>query len=100
MSFFSSLFGGGGRNPQIEAALAAGHPVVDVRSPAEFAQGHIEGALNVPLDTLPNRVAELKALGKPLVLCCASGMRSGQAQGFLQANGIECINAGGWQNLR
>jgi rhodanese-related sulfurtransferase len=42
---------------------------------------------------------ELKTLNQPLILCCASGMRSGQAHGFLNQQGITCLNGGGWTDV-
>ncbi|MFY9310231.1 MAG: rhodanese-like domain-containing protein [Bacteroidia bacterium] len=70
--------------------------IVDVRSPAEFAGGHVAGSLNVPLQQIASRLDELKSLETPLVLCCASGNRSGQAQQYLAQQGIECYNGGSW----
>lgn len=74
------------------------HPgtIVDVRSPMEFMGGSVAGAINIPLPEIPNRIGELKTLQQPLVLCCASGNRSGQAQIFLSQQGIECHNGGSW----
>ncbi len=68
--------------------------VVDVRSPEEFRGGHVVGSINIPLMEIPKRMDELKNLKAPLVLCCASGGRSGQAHGYLAQQGIECFNAG------
>jgi len=69
--------------------------IVDVREPSEFHSGHIEGALNIPLGSIPARLAEFEEMGKPILLYCYSGGRSRQATLFLQANGIpEAYNAG------
>ncbi|TAE58666.1 MAG: rhodanese-like domain-containing protein [Bacteroidetes bacterium] len=73
--------------------------IVDVRSPMEFMGGHVSGSLNIPLQELPSRLEELKALKQPLVLCCASGNRSGQAQQYLSQQGLTCINGGPWTNV-
>lgn len=74
--------------------------VIDVRTPAEFMGGHVAGSRNIPLQTIPQHVAELKALNKPIVLCCASGGRSGQATAFLQAQGLkDCYNGGSWLSV-
>ena len=82
-------------------AMENGGIIVDVRTETEFAQGHVEGSLNIPLDQIEDRVAELAELNKPLVLCCASGMRSGAALSTLKAAGItECYNEGSWISLR
>jgi rhodanese-related sulfurtransferase len=70
--------------------------VLDVRSLAEFSGGHVAGSLNIPLQEVPNRLEEIRNLKQPLILCCASGNRSGQAEGFLKTNGITCENGGSW----
>lgn len=72
--------------------------IVDVRTPAEFMGGHVSGSVNIPLQELPNRLDELKRM-ENLVLCCASGNRSGQATAFLKQNGIACENAGSWMDV-
>ena len=72
--------------------------VVDVRTPEEYMGGHCPGSINIPLNTLEARMHELEK-NKPLVLCCASGGRSGMAMNFLKEQGFEqVINAGAWAN--
>lgn len=73
--------------------------IVDVRTPQEFRGGHVTDSINVPLQEIRERLAELKNLKKPLILCCASGNRSGQAVQFLMQQGIECFNGGSWLEL-
>jgi rhodanese-related sulfurtransferase len=73
--------------------------IIDVRTPAEFELGHVQGSTNIPLNEIPTRINELKAMPQPIVFCCASGMRSGQATIFLQQQGINCTNGGSWLNL-
>ena len=73
--------------------------IVDVRTPREFMGGNVEGSINIPLHEIPNRMGEMRNLKQPLVLCCASGTRSGQAHLFLAQQGIECCNAGSWLNI-
>ena len=73
--------------------------IVDVRTPEEFRGGHVAGAVNIPLNEIPYRVEDLKALKAPVVLCCASGNRSGQAHRFLQQHGLECYNGGSWLDV-
>lgn len=70
--------------------------VVDVRTREEFAGGHVADSVNIPLQELGNHMEELKNMEGPLILCCASGGRSGMAQGMLSQSGIECYNAGSW----
>ncbi len=74
--------------------------VIDVRSQGEFAGGHIKGAKNIPLNEIGNKINEIKKLNKPVIACCASGMRSSQATSILKQNGIDAINGGGWQSLQ
>lgn len=72
--------------------------IVDVRTAAEFTGGHVQGSMNIPLQEVPQRVEELRRM-ENLILCCASGNRSGQAARFLQSRGIECINGGSWTEV-
>jgi phage shock protein E len=70
--------------------------IVDVRESYEFASGHAQGAINIPLSTLQQRIAEFKSMPKPILVYCRSGMRSAQAMGLLKAMGInEVYNGGG-----
>jgi rhodanese-related sulfurtransferase len=73
--------------------------IVDVREPFEFEMGHVEGSVNIPLGQVPEKIEELKAMAKPLVLCCASGGRSGQATQFLEINGLDDVHNGGAWNM-
>ncbi|MBX2905204.1 MAG: rhodanese-like domain-containing protein [Taibaiella sp.] len=77
---------------------AEGSTVVDVRTREEYAGGHVAGSINIPLNEVPDRVGELKKMGN-LVLCCASGGRSGQATAYLSQYGINCVNGGSWINV-
>lgn len=73
--------------------------IVDVRTPAEFIGGNVANSINIPLQEIPQRMEELKKLKMPLVLCCASGNRSGQAQRYLTQQGVECYNGGSWLDV-
>jgi phage shock protein E len=73
--------------------------IVDVRTPAEFMGGHVAGSINIPLNEVSERVEDFKKLKTPVLLCCASGNRSGQATGFLSAQGVDCYNAGSWLDV-
>ncbi len=70
--------------------------IVDVRTPGEYMGGHVAGSINIPLQEIPDRMEEIKVLPQPIVLCCASGNRSGQATYFLKQHGLNCINGGSW----
>ncbi len=73
--------------------------IVDVRTTDEFRGGNATGTINIPLQEIQSRIDELKNLKQPLVLCCASGNRSGRAMQFLSQQGIECYNGGSWLNV-
>ena len=73
--------------------------VIDVRTPAEYMGGHVAGSINVPLSTIRDRIADIKEMNQPIILCCASGGRSGQATAFLKQEGVVCENGGGWMQL-
>lgn len=73
--------------------------IIDVRTPEEFFDGHVEGCLNIPLDEISKAVSWLQK-DVPTVLVCASGNRSGQAVKILKANGFEKVyNGGSWDSL-
>ena len=66
--------------------------LLDVRTPEEFAAGHIPGAVNIPHDQLPNRLAELAgAKDKEVVVYCRSGRRSAIAQETLTSQGFKSV---------
>ena len=62
--------------------------LVDVRTPAEVAMEPVPGAVNIPLDEVPERLEEFKEMSRPLVVFCRSGNRSGQALAFLNSKGV------------
>jgi rhodanese-related sulfurtransferase len=74
---------------KIKQYLAEGWKLVDVRTPGEYAQGHIENAELVPMQEVPS-LGEGKYL-----LYCRSGARSGSAAAYLESKGIQAINIGG-----
>ncbi|HPH84043.1 MAG TPA: rhodanese-like domain-containing protein [Ferruginibacter sp.] len=76
-----------------------GARIIDVRSAAEFKEGHIPGAVNIPLERVGNQLAALKATRKPIITCCRSGSRSAMAKRILGAQGLEVYNGGGWSSL-
>ncbi len=70
--------------------------VIDVRSPAEFAMGHVEGALNIPVEAIaPQNLTALDDKARTLVLYCASGMRSAYARNALMQLGYSKVINGG-----
>lgn len=82
----------------IPAYLEKGGVIVDVRSAGEFAQASNPKSKNIPVNEILGRIKELDK-SRPVILCCASGTRSGVAVGILKSNGFtEVINAGTWTN--
>ena len=78
-----------------------GATILDVRSKAEYQQGHIKGAVNISVDQLHNNLNKLKDKNNPIITCCASGMRSASAKSILKSNGFkEVYNGGGWSSLQ
>ena len=91
------------RAKQIKSDLpklkAAGASLVDVRSVGEFAHANAPGTLNIPLSELGSRLDEIPK-DKPVVVCCASGSRSGMAKLLLLKNGYRNVhNIGNWSKL-
>lgn len=96
---FKQLFGFGPKTDYSEM-LKQGAQILDVRSKGEFAGGHIKGSINISLDTLSTNLSKLKR-DKPIIICCASGMRSASAVGILQKHGFNRVhNGGGWMSLQ
>ena len=81
--------------------IKEGAVILDVRSRDEFASGHINGAINISVDTLANNLSKLKNKNKTIITCCASGMRSASALNILKSNGYTKVyNGGGWISLK
>lgn len=73
---------------------------VDVRTLDEFQQAHLPMAIHIPLDEVPNRLQEIAAFAKPIILYCHSGHRSELAAEYLQQQGVtHAINGGGIYQL-
>lgn len=86
--------------PNYNQLLKEGGVIVDVRSKAEYAGGHIKGSKNIPLPNLHSSTGILKDKNKPVITCCASGMRSASAKNLLLSKGYTRVyNGGGWARL-
>lgn len=98
MGFFSKLFG-----PKVDWSDLVHNQkakIVDVRTPAEFKGGHIKGSINIPLNNIHGADKKLKG-NEPIILICASGMRSGQALHILKGKGFHQVyNGGGWRSFQ
>jgi rhodanese-related sulfurtransferase len=79
---------------ELEAALAAGARLVDVRETDEYVDGHVPGAVHVPLGTVPERVDAFQGQGATYVVC-KSGARSMRACEFLADQGVIAVNVAG-----
>lgn len=74
--------------------------IIDVRSLAEYKQGHIKKSMNIPLNELSDHISKLKK-DTVIITCCASGMRSASAKSILKSNGFTTVyNGGGWSSLQ
>ena len=79
-----------------EYEAAPGGVLLDVRTPEEFREGHIPGAVNVPLHTMEKTANVVKDKDTPLFVYCRSGVRSRQAVSALQHMGYTHVkNLGG-----
>lgn len=75
------------------------YTIVDVRTQGEFASGNVAGSINIPLQEVVERESEIMALEQPVMFCCASGGRSGQATAYFKQKGLNCENGGGWMEV-
>lgn len=97
MGVLDFLFGN--KTKKIEDFKSRGAIIVDVRSKGEYEGGAIPGSKNIPLQNISSKMNEIKKWDKPVITCCASGMRSASAAGILKNNGVEAMNGGGWFSL-
>jgi phage shock protein E len=86
---------GGADAAVVREKIKAGALVVDVRTPAEFASGAYQGAINIPLDQVEKRLADFGARKHAIVVYCRTGNRSGQAKVILEKNGFSDVTNGG-----
>ena len=73
--------------------------IIDVRTRAEFNGGHVNGSINIPLQEITEHIEELKTMEQPIVFCCSSGGRSGQAPQYFKSLGVNCENGGSWLDV-
>lgn len=80
--------------------LKEGGIIVDVRTKPEYMGGHIKGSKNIPLQSISTNLNILKNKDKPVITCCASGMRSASAKNILRSQGFTNVhNGGAWSRL-
>lgn len=97
IDFIKKLFGK--NKVDYKALVENGAQIIDVRTPAEYSSGSIRNSKNIPLQQLVSEMKKLD-LKKPIITCCASGMRSASAKAILKQNGFEVYNGGGWIALQ
>jgi phage shock protein E len=89
-----------GEKVDLQDLINNGATIVDVRTKDEYKSGHIKSSVNIPLDKLGNSLGKLDK-NKPVITCCASGMRSASARSILKDNGFnEVHNGGAWTSLK
>lgn len=88
----------------LRVAVDAGALIVDVRTPAEYDAGHIDGALNLPLGELRHNLKKLGKKKRPVLVYCRSGSRSSSAVSMLRgagfANVLDLKTMGHWRKLQ
>lgn len=89
--YFVFVKGGDVSRAEAKQLVSAGARLVDVRTPGEFAAGHIPGALNIPVQQLDARMSELLPKDEPVVVYCRSGHRSGTAARLLKNAGFNAV---------
>ncbi|MBP9099302.1 MAG: rhodanese-like domain-containing protein [Ferruginibacter sp.] len=99
MNFLKQLFGGA-PTADLKSLVDEGAFLVDVRSPGEFADGHVKGSVNIPLDRIVTQLGKFKDK-KNIIVFCRSGNRSSMAKNLLEQNGIKnVVNGGTWENVK
>jgi rhodanese-related sulfurtransferase len=89
-----------GPKVDLKELVLNGAQIIDVRTKREYQGGHIRGSINIPLQNLQNNLSKIKK-DKPVITCCASGMRSASAKSILKSNGFTDVhNGGGWMSLQ
>lgn len=99
IQLLKNIFGIGPK-VDLKELIKKGAQIIDVRTRDEFQGGHIRGSVNIPLQNLSVNLSKIKK-DKPVITCCASGMRSASAKSILKSNGFtEVYNGGGWMSLQ
>lgn len=81
-------------DPHHRELVAQGALLLDVRTPAEYREGHVPHALNLPVQELPARLHEVGPTHRPIVVYCRSGGRSAQAASLLTRAGYKVRDIG------
>lgn len=98
MSIFQPLYGIG-KTADLKNIIEQGAFLVDVRTASEFAQGHVKGSVNIPLDKIAEKIDQFEGR-KNIIVFCLSGGRSTQAKLFLEKNGFtNVVDGGTWEHV-
>ncbi len=98
MSIFQHLYGIG-QITDLKNLIEQGAFLVDVRTPSEYSCGHVTGSVNIPLDKIPERLAQFENK-KNIIVFCLTGGRSTQAKLLLEKNGFTgVVNGGTWEHV-
>lgn len=92
------MLGFAGLKGDYKSQIENGAKVIDVRTAAEFREGHFENSLNLPVDEIDSWKSQFSDKDE-LILVCRSGARANYAKEILESIGIKASNAGAWQNL-
>jgi rhodanese-related sulfurtransferase len=101
LEYLKNLLGIGKRKELLLESIRKGSYIIDVRTPQEYRMGHIQQAVNIPLELISKNADKIRKIGKPVITCCQTGSRSGRAARRLRKKGIpEVLNGGGWVSLK
>jgi phage shock protein E len=89
--FFLSRAAGKKDSAEAHRLVEQGAALIDVRTPGEYAAGHLDGARNIPVAELKGRLTEVGPKDQPVVVYCASGARSAAAASALQQAGFATV---------
>jgi rhodanese-related sulfurtransferase len=99
LDIFKKLFGQT-ESVDLQDLIGKGAFLVDVRTPGEFSEGSVKGAINIPLDKIGNQTDKLKGKNH-IIVFCRSGNRSAQAKSILESKGFTNVtNGGSWTNVK
>lgn len=88
------------KESELPRLIKEGAVLIDVRSSEEFDEGSVPGAINIPIDLLPDNIGKIPT-DKPIIVFCKSGNRAGKAKKILEENNITDVsNGGSWQNVQ
>ncbi|MBO6517847.1 MAG: rhodanese-like domain-containing protein [Bacteroidia bacterium] len=94
IGFLKNLFG---EKADLAEVVQRDAVILDVRTVNEYQQARGKNSKNIPLNELGSRINEIRKWAKPVITCCASGVRSAAAAKALKRHGIEAYNGGSWQ---